>query len=91
MPVRSSTRPSRAITAAASCSQAWDRLAARSLVSWPSSMISAFGAAAASASTQPNSLPPSGVFRGLAARAADPMMMTSVPGGTGAGAVPAAW
>ena len=46
-------------------------------------MISAFGAAAASDSTQPNSLPPSGVFRGLAASAADPMTMTSVPAGTG--------
>ena len=45
VPVRSSTSPSRAMTAAASCSHAWDRLAPRSLVSWPSSMISAFGPA----------------------------------------------
>ena len=44
-----------------------------------------------SSPTQPNSLPPFPVLRGLAASAADPMTMTSVSGGTGAGVVPAAW
>ena len=90
VPVRSSTSPSRAMTAAASCSHAWDRLAPRSLVSWPSSMISAFGPVFFSSSAQPNSLPPPGVLRGLAASAADPMMITSVPAGMGCGRVPAA-